>query len=56
MYLAIHPNISIHKGEYYIIGTKESLKEATKFKDDYLYESGTKNSEKINNSQILLCI
>ena len=29
MYLDIHPNISIHKGEYYIIGTKESLKEAT---------------------------
>ena len=42
MYLDIHPNISIHKGEYYIIGTKESLKEATKFKDDSLYESGTK--------------
>ena len=40
MYLDIHPNISIHKGEYYIIGTKESLKEATKFKDDSLYESG----------------
>ena len=42
MYLDIHPNISIHKGEYYIIGTKESLKEATEFKDDSLYEGGTK--------------
>ena len=42
MYLDIHPNISIHKGEYYIIGTKESLKEATEFKDDSLYEDGTK--------------
>ena len=42
MYLDIPQNISIHKGEYYIIGTKESLKEATKFKDDSLYESGTK--------------
>ena len=42
MYLDIHPNISIHKGEYYIIGTKESLKEATKFKDGSLYEGGTK--------------
>lgn len=42
LYLDIHPNISIHKGEYYIIGTKESLKEATEFKDDSLYEGGTK--------------
>lgn len=42
IYLDIHPNISMHKGEYYIIGTKESLKEATEFKDDSLYESGTK--------------
>ena len=42
MYLDIHPNISIHKGEYYIIGTKESLKEVTEFKDDSLYEGGTK--------------
>lgn len=41
MYLDINPNISMHKGEYYIIGTKKSLKEATKFKDDSLYESGT---------------
>ena len=41
MYLDIHPNISMHKGEYYIIGTKKSLKEVTKFKDDSLYESGT---------------
>lgn len=40
IYLDIHPNISMHKGEYYIIGTKESLKEATEFKDDCLYESG----------------
>ena len=40
LYLDIHPNISIHKGEYYIIGTKESLKEATEFKDDSLYEGG----------------
>lgn len=42
MYLDIYPNISIHKGEYYIIGTKESLKEATEFRDDSLYESETK--------------
>ena len=42
MYLDIHPNISMHKGEYYIIGTKESLKEVTEFKDDSLYKSGTK--------------
>ena len=42
MYLDIHPNISIHKGDYYIIGNKESLKEVTEFKDDSLYESGTK--------------
>ena len=42
LYLDIHPNISIHKGEYYIIGTKESLKEATEFKDDSLYAGGTK--------------
>ena len=42
MYLDIHPNISIHKGDYYIIGNKESLKEATEFKDDFLYEGGTK--------------
>lgn len=41
MYLDIHPNISIHKGDYYIIGNKESLKEVTEFKDDSLYESGT---------------
>ena len=42
IYLDIHQNISMHKGEYYIIGTKKSLKEATEFKDDSLYESGTK--------------
>ena len=41
LYLDIHPNISMHKGDYYIIGNKESLKEATEFKDDSLYESGT---------------
>lgn len=42
IYLDIHPNISMHKGEYYVIGNKESLKEATKFKDDSLYENKTK--------------
>lgn len=42
MYLDIHPNISMHKGEYYIIGTKEALREVTEFKDDSLYEDGTK--------------
>ena len=42
LYLDIHPNISIHKGEYYIIGNKGALREATEFKDDSLYESGTK--------------
>ena len=42
IYLDICSNISMHKGEYYIIGTKESLKEATEFKDDSLYEGGTK--------------
>lgn len=41
IYLDICSNISMHKGEYYIIGTKKSLKEATEFKDDSLYESGT---------------
>ena len=41
MYLDIHPNISIHKGEYHILGTRESLKEATGFKDDSSYEGGT---------------
>ena len=42
IYLDIHPNISMHKGEYYVIGTKEVLQEATKFKDNFLYENGTK--------------
>lgn len=42
IYLDIHPNISMHKGEYYVIGTKEVLQEATKFKDNSLYERGTK--------------
>ena len=40
IYLDIHPNISIHKGEYYIIGTEEALKEATEFKDNSLYKNG----------------
>lgn len=42
IYLDIHPNISIHKGNYYIIGTKEALQEATEFNDDSLYKNGTK--------------
>ena len=42
IHLNIHPNISMHKGEYCIIGTKEVIREATEFKDDSLYESGTK--------------
>ena len=42
IHLDICSNISMHKGEYYIIGTKKSLKEATEFKDDSLYESETK--------------
>ena len=42
IYLDIYPNISMHKGEYYIIGNKESLKEATEFKNDSLYENKTK--------------
>ena len=42
IYLDIHPNISMHKGEYYAIGTKEVLQEATEFKDDSLYSGRTK--------------
>ena len=42
IYLDVHPNISMHKGEYYVIGTKETLQEATEFKDDSLYEGETK--------------
>ena len=41
IYLDICSNISMHKGKYYIVGTKKALKEATEFKDDSLYESGT---------------
>ena len=42
IHLDIHPNISIHKGEYYVIGTKETLQEATEFKDNSLFEGSTK--------------
>lgn len=42
IYLDVHPNISMHKGKYYVIGTKETLQQATEFKDDSLYESGVK--------------
>lgn len=56
MYLDIHPNISMHKGEYYVIGTKEALREATEFKDDSLYEGGTKylGKSKINAKKFTL--
>jgi len=42
IYLDINPNISLYKGEYYVMGTKEVLKEVTEFKDDSLYGDKSK--------------